>query len=216
MTEDFMRAALRLALVMGATTLAACVTVDLPKVRSGEDVQAGTFAIRVPSGEWHAAVEEAGDSVTLLRIRTWLGKEDSRTTIDVFRAAAPPGASVENEDAVAAAFIRDELKRIDAVGRESGDYGTQILAEGARSIGSLRFRWIRYEKTMNFLKFGVLYEHAMLCVHVPPDVESTGAVYVFNIGERFVRGSLNASNDLTQVEPVIESFRLTQSIPATR
>jgi len=179
-----------------------------PPAGANQDrLRVGGGSVGAPSGDWQREIAPDGDSVRFTRVHSWLGRPKGMTQILVFRNAVDASAGDE-PGPIAADFLAGEERTMRELGVAAGEYELSDVERGSRTIGARSLYSLAYRKKLSLLRHGRKEEHAILYLWFPEDFPERREFYGFLISEIREKGSLVGSDDLGQIDPIIEGFRL--------
>jgi hypothetical protein len=129
------------------------------------------------------------------------------TQIVVFRNRVEPHLG-DDTATIAAAFFSEEERVMREQGVAAGEYELSDVSRGTRMVAGRTLYTLEYRKALSLKRYGRKRERAQLCLWFPDDFAQSRELYGFLISELREKGALVAEADLTQIDPVIASFRI--------
>jgi len=177
-------------------------------------VDLGDFAVTAPPGDgWEVNVAAQGMGVTFTRPRLGVGlffrgRLPGATVITVLQNTFTGDAPLLSEEAEANRYRDHEEQGMVEQGVKAGLYRLSDVERDTVTLDGRRFYVLRYKQAIpqGFLRPDLVAE-SLLCVHYPADFQGRRVFYVFHISDSREGGSM-ATNDTSQIEPVLKSFRL--------
>ncbi len=216
----------KLILLSALLLLFSCATTQqAQRVKSGETINMGSYTVNVPPGDdWQIQIDKERETLIFekekgkgMRVLGQLlgGASITRgtTLVKIFRnGVMDPSKWHLSEEEIADDYRNNEEKIVSMGGDEEEKYKLEDVKKGITTVEGRRFYFLSYKATtgswMGSLKGPSKTVEATLYLFFPPDFRFNHIFYGFLINESYLRGNL-LTVDLTQIHPVIKSFRIT-------
>ncbi len=172
-----------------------------PVAKGGAEIDAGRYVVCVPPGDWEYSLDTPAAFVQFQRSHTWLGRVEGISTIEVITHRAPGNM---DEGAVARSHL--DMAELLLCELARGEYTLTELERCDTRTSGRGLPSITWRKRMDFLKYGFWREHGVIRLWFPPDFGERRIFYSFAMTEGYLAGSVVATDDLLQLDRVMESF----------
>lgn len=206
------------AIMLVALLLFSCATTQqTQRVKEGETINMDSYTIASPpGGNWQIEIEKEKGMIAFEKIKKWFtGRVLGSTLIRVWTAVIKPEYWHFSEEEVANDFRNNEEEIMREEGVKKKLYELTDVQKSMETVDGKKLYAMHYKKTIELpggaLEHGSAAHRAQEAVHYlyfPSDFEVRHIFYGFLISEDYERGSL-VKVDLTQIYPVINSFRIT-------
>jgi len=196
-------------LALGFALLGACASGPRP-VEPGTEIDMGDFSVRSPKGAgWEVQENAKAGMVIFTRHRPGGADSAGNTMVLVATQVCLMKDPLPSQEALGNQWMDEEVRIMNTLGVKPGHYKLFEGQKGTTQIGGKRVQSMSYRQESPSRVGRDAWEmKSVVYTYFPANFQKTRRMYCFRIGELNYVNRPGNSTDLSQIAPVLESFRV--------